>query len=381
MQISGDGEIDDIAIVGGGLAGLSLAIQLSGKGRKVVLFEKERYPHHKVCGEYISMESWPFLERLGMDLNALDLPRITQLHVSTPSGYLLKHALQMGGFGISRYLLDDSLYRLACQKGVDVRVSCKVEEVRPSHGHYEIATQEGVCRARLVVGAWGKRSMMDLRLHRSFAEKQKRGLTNYLAVKYHIRREFPADLIELHNFRDGYCGISRVEDGRCCLCYLTTAENLKTFGNIAAMEQAVLYKNPFLKRYFTESEHLFDKPLAISQISFLPKLAVEQQVFMVGDAAGLIAPLCGNGMSMAFRSSVILAQLVESVLVGTLSEADMAKEYQQQWKRVFGTRLLAGRVVQQLFGKEWMTEFFVRSIAPFPSLVNGLVGLTHGKSF
>ncbi|HZZ75876.1 MAG TPA: FAD-dependent oxidoreductase, partial [Puia sp.] len=48
----------DVAIVGGGLAGLSLAILLARESYRVCLFEKEAYPFHKVCGEYISMESW-----------------------------------------------------------------------------------------------------------------------------------------------------------------------------------------------------------------------------------------------------------------------------------------------------------------------------------
>ncbi len=64
----------DVAIVGGGLAGLSLSILLSKKGYQVILFEKEKYPFHKVCGEYISMESWNFIESLGLNLlSELDL--------------------------------------------------------------------------------------------------------------------------------------------------------------------------------------------------------------------------------------------------------------------------------------------------------------------
>ena len=59
--------IFDVAIVGGGLAGLSLSILLAKAGYKVILFEKEKYPFHKVCGEYISLESWNFIERLGIE--------------------------------------------------------------------------------------------------------------------------------------------------------------------------------------------------------------------------------------------------------------------------------------------------------------------------
>ena len=83
----------DIAIIGGGLAGLSLAIQMNRKGLKVVLFEKETFPFHKVCGEYIAMESWDFLQNLGLPLPELNLPRITDLHISDCNGFMLKHQM------------------------------------------------------------------------------------------------------------------------------------------------------------------------------------------------------------------------------------------------------------------------------------------------
>src|SRR4051812_44850245 len=88
------------AVVGGGLAGLCLAIQLADEGIHVVVFEKNTYPFHKVCGEYVSMESYDFLTRIGLDLNELDLPRITQLGVSSEKGFMLNAPLDMGGFGI-----------------------------------------------------------------------------------------------------------------------------------------------------------------------------------------------------------------------------------------------------------------------------------------
>ena len=59
----------DLAIVGGGLAGLSLSIQMAKAGYRVILFEKEQYPFHRVCGEYISLESWDFCKALELILD------------------------------------------------------------------------------------------------------------------------------------------------------------------------------------------------------------------------------------------------------------------------------------------------------------------------
>ena len=51
-------------------------------------------------------------------------------------------------------------------------------------------------------------------------------LNNYIGVKYHIKINWPEDLIALHNFENGYCGISQIEGNKYCLCYLTTAKTL-----------------------------------------------------------------------------------------------------------------------------------------------------------
>jgi flavin-dependent dehydrogenase len=76
----------DIGIIGGGLAGLSLALLAANAGYTVVLFEKEKYPFHKVCGEYISYESYHFLHLLGLPLPGWNLPSIKKLVVSDTKG-------------------------------------------------------------------------------------------------------------------------------------------------------------------------------------------------------------------------------------------------------------------------------------------------------
>ena len=99
----------DVTVIGGGLAGLSTAIQLAKNNYKVALFEKEQYPFHKVCGEYISLESWDFIESLGLPLAQMQLPLIKKLIVTSPNGNYLQHDLPLGGFGISRYQIDFKL--------------------------------------------------------------------------------------------------------------------------------------------------------------------------------------------------------------------------------------------------------------------------------
>lgn len=372
----------DAAIIGGGLAGLALSIQLVRQGHKIILFEKEQYPFHKVCGEYIGMESWDFLTGLGLDLKKLNPSLITKLEVSAPKGKMIKQKLSLGGFGISRYLLDFALVEIARSNGVAVEENTKVNEVSFDGSVFSIGTAKGNHTAKLVCGCYGKRSNLDIKWKRPFITARKNKLNNYIGVKYHIKTDFPADTIALHNFSGGYCGIVKVEGDKYNLCYLTTAANLQRCnGNIRQMEQTILSQNPYLKKIFAEAEVLYTEPLTISQISFDKKSLVEDHVLMIGDAAGMITPLCGNGMSMALHGSKLAAEQINFFIKENISRATMEQQYCKQWKQQFSRRLQTGRLIQRLFGRKWLTNTFIGIVKPFPRLIDYLVRQTHGKSF
>ncbi|MFN0050345.1 MAG: NAD(P)/FAD-dependent oxidoreductase [Cytophagales bacterium] len=373
--------IYDVAIIGGGLAGLTLSIQLVQKNLKVILFEKETYPFHKVCGEYISMESWDFLTRCGLDLEAFNLPQIKKLNVTAPNGNVLSHNLDLGGFGISRYKLDAALAAIATKNGVELLQNSKVDDVVFVNDEFAIIANQQIYKSKLAAGSFGKRSNIDIKLDRKFIQKPQQNAFNYVGVKYHIKLHFPSDLIELHNFEDGYCGISKVEGDTYCLCYLTSANNLRKYGNIKNMEEKALMKNPFLKKYFNEAEFLYSEPLVISQVNFSAKKAIENHILMVGDAAGLITPLCGNGMSMAMHGSFLLSRQIEGYFSGKYSRLELEKNYVKAWKQQFSLRLFIGRLIQYSFGRPEITNPMIAILKYFPSFVKRLIKLTHGKPF
>lgn len=372
----------DVALVGGGLAGLSLSIVLSRLGHRVVLFEKERYPFHRVCGEYISLESWNFLEQLGLPLGNMALPQIQRLEVTSPQGRKIVHGLPLGGFGISRYTLDRHLYRIAIESGVTVMEGTKVDDVVFRRKDFVVQVQGREIVATMAAGTHGKRSNLDVRWKRPFIRSAGTRLSNYIGVKYHIEIDHPSDLIALHNFRDGYCGISAVDGGHCCLCYLTTSRNLREQGgNIKLLEERVLMQNASLREIFSRAKFLYEEPLAIAQISFERKSQVERHLLMVGDSAGMITPLCGNGMSMALHGAKIAGGLIDEFLKGGMSRDELERRYLRDWQQQFSRRLRTGRMVQSLFGRNWMTELFVGSLKPFPGIVDRLIRQTHGNTF
>lgn len=376
-------EIYDVALLGGGLAGLTAAILLAEAGHSIVLFEKHTYPFHKVCGEYVSRESLDFLKSLELDYDLDALPGINTFRLTTQFGTELTRSLDLGGIGISRYTLDNILRNRAQSLGASILDSTNIQSVTFDGDTHVAVTDRGQFFSQVVVGSFGKRSRLDKQLNRDFVQNPPSLESNYIGVKYHISTDFPRDVIELDIFDDGYCGVSAVDgEDRYCLCYLTTAKNLRDAqGDIKLMEASILSRNEHLYRYFNESTQLYDEPLAISQINFQPKSIVKDHILMAGDAARLVAPLSGNGMSMAMHGAALAARPIHDFLTNRISRKSMETEYRKQWKKHFGSRVRLNKLLQTFFFRQRLMDSSLKVLNFLPTLADGIIRGTHGRPF
>ena len=366
----------DVIIIGGGLAGLTNAIHLSKSRQRVLIIEKNSYPKHKVCGEYISNEVLPYLNSLGIDPIKDGAKQIDKVQISTTKGNLIKGKLPLGGFGMSRYFLDSLLLRKARFNGVKI-LKDSVDSVIFNKDIFTVQTKDsGVFQSKITIGAFGKRSLLDLKMNRKFIKKK----SPYLAVKIHAKGDFPEDLIALHNFKGGYCGVSKVENNSINLCYITEYNSFKKYKNITDFHQQVVFKNKHLKKIFKESKSVFKKPLTISQISFETKKPVENHIIMCGDTAGMIHPLCGNGMGMAITSARLASISILQFLNGEIKTREgLEKKYFKDWNKEFKTRLKTGHFIARLFRSQTISQIAYSILKAIPSLLPKMIQLTHGK--
>lgn len=365
-----------ITIIGGGLAGLTAAIHLSKIGIKVTLIEKNEYPKHKVCGEYISNEVLPYLARLSVNISELNPTQITKLEFSTADGEIIHCDLPLGGFGISRFALDNFLFKKAIQNGCKI-IKDTVEDVVFENDFFTISTSDNsIIKCGIVIGAFGKRSNIDQKLKRNFVQKK----SNWLAVKAHYSIDFPNDLVGLHNFEGGYCGVSKVENNAVNICYLASYNSFKKHKNIEDFQNKIVNKNPHLKLIFDKDKMLFDVPLTISQVSFDKKKLVENHILMIGDAAGLIHPLCGNGMAMAIHSAKNVSELIEKLYNNEIkSREQLERMYIKKWKADFEKRIRMGRFLAFLLQKKMFSTLLMKIMIKFPLLLPAIIKQTHGQ--
>lgn len=364
-----------IIVVGGGLAGLTTALHLSRFGIRVTLIEKSGYPRHKVCGEYLSNEVLPYLRSLGFDPFDFGAKKIERFELSSVKGKAVSVKLPLGGFSLSRYTLDHAMLNQAIAQGVNF-VNDAVLDITFTNDRFQVNLKEtGNLEGTFVIGSFGKRSNLDQKLKRDFLNSK----APYLAVKEHYSVDYPENLVGLYHFYGGYCGISKIENDLVNICYIAQYDEFKKYKNINDFKVKVLCKNKALEAIFKDATSTFEKPLSISQISFASKPVVEDHILMCGDSAGMIHPLCGNGMSMAIQGAKMASELIIQYFKEGISRTEVEEMYRKKWNKAFGLRIATGRLLAGLFTMKSMALYVMNSGKNFPGLVRRIISMTHGK--
>jgi flavin-dependent dehydrogenase len=370
----------DAIVIGGGLAGCSVALQLARQNHDVALLEKATYPRHKLCGEFLSPEAQSSLAGLGV----LDAVReagaasITETQLTGPTGTVSEHALPDTAIGLSRYRLDGILYRAACAQGVDGRPGTKATAVQGSlDDGFVVKAGSEQLEARLVIGAYGRRGVLDRTLERPFLEQS----SPYVAFKAHFAGPHDVDspgTIELHAAPGGYCGVGPVEDNRVNVCWIGRADVLKDAGGTPNAMLHSLRQNQKLDARLRPLSRVSERFEAVSQVPLMSKSRFANDVCMVGDAAGMIAPLCGDGMAMALDAADLVTPLAAAFLADDHPPAAFRSAYEQQWRRTFGRRMRIGRWVHAAAFRRTLTTALLHTCTAVPPLARWLIRSTRG---
>jgi menaquinone-9 beta-reductase len=338
----------DLLVVGGGPAGATLASLVARRGASVVILERDSFPRDKVCGEFLSWDAFPILERIdAMDAIERCAPaRITRALLVTPRR-VVESPLPQTAYGISRMQLDETLLRNAAASGATVAEEIVVESLEGSEsGHAVVArTREGKplrIEATLAVGAWGRWGRLDLTLGRKFITDRRQ---RHIGFKRHYAAGLTApDVIELHPFAGGYLGAQPIEGSRSNLCGLVHQSEISSLkGGWPRFTENLAHSSTSLQALFDAAEPLQDEFLSSEPVIFRAKEPVHEGAILVGDSAGLIDPLTGNGMAMAIQSAALAAPFALAI-VGGGDRTTLLRAYSRAHRELFATRLRWSRL-------------------------------------
>lgn len=344
----------DAVVVGAGPAGSAAATVLAGFGRRVLLLEKDAFPRHKVCGEFLSADALPSLERLGVraSVEGASEERMTSGSFHLPGGRDVSFDLPAPAIGISRFRLDDLLASRAREAGAHVTFSTRVVAAEPHgpEGFRVRFVREGTeteVESGAVIGAWGRWDALDRALERGFLGRRSRFFgwsRDFRPSRGRLEGE-----VHLYLFPGGYCGLSRVEGGVVNLAGVVSDRGWKRAGGgWDAVVRDARRGNAALDR---ELAAMTPGPigfLGTGPVFFTAKPATENGILMAGDASGVIDPFSGEGQAAALAGGILAGETAERRLTGELSREECARAYEEAWRRRFAKRFAWSALFRRL---------------------------------
>lgn len=327
----------DLAVIGGGPAGSASAYHAAESGLKTILLEKEKYPRDKPCGGGLGARCVPLLGRHAIDAINCDLD---EMRLYAPS-YKRFACKGLPGHLVLRKEFDAAMAEDAKDAGAEVMDQCRVKEVTelPS-GDYEIVANGYSFRAKYVIHATGfpRKGMVHSSVKREKYE------ADYMAMTVVSETAIDNKVLEPTGFSDkilalffgpvpngyGWCfvkdgsvnigigaGGHLLKDPKPMEAYHNFVKQLKQHGCLPpdlALAKATVFPLPFKR---TARETVFGKQL------------------MVGDFAGFVSPMTGEGLYYAIRGGYLAARAVKE----NMENGTPLTSYQDQWMKEFGREL------------------------------------------
>jgi len=343
----------DVVVIGGGPAGSSAAIRLAQTGRKVRLYEKSRFPRPKLCGGFLSPEGLIELEELNI-ISSLRRSGAVPLHrvvIASQRGAVIESSLSEEALSISRDVLDGFLLQEALRSGVDVHEGEDGFAHRTESPYTVIAT--------------GRQSLA------ASPRERLRKSTDYFGIQTLFQdAEGVTDQVELDLIESGYVGLARQANG-VNVCALTTRETLHRWGpDLDKVMAHFTEENPMLRHHLKAASRT-RAWMAVGPVNLGIRRLSCDHTFYVGDAACVVDPFAGEGMSIALYASRLLQRALDQ------TRKPATEIYAALWHETFSPALRWHAAMRLLCRVPLVREPALRAMQWFPQVLNGLTDLTR----
>jgi menaquinone-9 beta-reductase len=356
--------------IGGGLAGAAFALELARNGKPVVVLERSRQAHHKVCGEFVSEEAQDVLAAFGIDARALGALPISRFRL-VKGGRCAANALPFAAVSLSRCRLDEALLVAAERAGAEVIRDVSVTQMSADESGINVRSAGHPWHASAVALATGKHSMRNL----------PRPKGRMVGFKMHLEpsagvADALAGVVQLAFFRGGYAGASLIEDGILNIAWVMHGSLVRGTGTEwQAQSRFLAQQSDHVGDLLAGARPRLAKTMAVAgtPYGFLRDRPIAPGIFPVGDQIAVVPSFTGDGMAIALHSGLMAAR---AILAGQSAES-YQRDFVGRLRRQFRIARHAGRVLET----PATCAVAVEAARLMPALITGVAAATRLRGF
>lgn len=384
MDEAGEGGqgMPDAVVLGGGVAGSSLAIRLAALGWETILLDRQIFPRHKACGEFLSPETRDIFKEIGVHdrLEALNPGWIECTRLVFRHGGVVEANLDRPAWGLSRWAMDDTLLQAAEDAGAQVRTGTAVTSIAAESPGFRIAARSKgaseMLHSRTAYAAWGARPRMEL--SGKVKPEATRGKRAYIGLKAHLSGVDLNRAVELYFTRGGYVGLAPIENGLVNVAGLLPLDQARRRGgSIYELLLAAAAENGKLGERLREGTLLPGSQVSSAPVYLSDRPICWSDIPHIGDACAMIPPLFGDGMSAALRTARICARYGDLFLRGEISMEAWKQSYSQAVNAEYASILKWGRVLHTAASMPILPRLWTTGTKIFPRLGGWMVQVTR----
>ncbi len=350
-------------IIGAGPAGSLTAYLLSQQGFKVSVFEKNSFPvNNKVCGEYLCPAGHNLLEELNLQSLLVGYPQIFGMKLFSPNSQIVNTRFPNNEFGhaLKRERFDNEIIKLAESNNVTFHFGIQIQSIKFEQDHISISDGVTHWKGHYLIGADGRQSIVGkwLNIAKKVTE-QRVAIHTYL----NARSGNKSSQGEMHIFHDGsYCGLNPVSEEVWNFSIVCNGSKMKKYKSTEDLIKETIHGSKRLTELFDTATMSDKQSIKVTGKITNPIKSlgcVEKQVALVGDAAGFVDPLTGEGIYHALLTAKVFS---ESMAKHT--SFSMALEQYQS-------------IIKKSYHKKEIVNYFFQWLIKHPRLCNGVASFLN----